>query len=137
MTNIQRQHKLHSFKIPIDSKYIELFKFVESKFSELQEFNSLSLRNWVFFMDLKGICVLQYFKGKKALHINHDVFLEVFKNADVNEQDMNLFLQKTFTDKYGFEISSVGKYWQDMLSNIEKEYNWANQEKIINFEVHI
>ncbi len=96
--NIQRQYKLWKLKVPIDSKFEAIFKTFEYEISNLQKFEITKFPNMLFFINFKGLNVLQIKDNKRLFIASPATFLEVVGKKYFDDYDTSVLLPNVIKD---------------------------------------
>ncbi len=122
--NLTRVYKLWKLNIPIDSKHLIIFEFVESKLLNLQKFEIKGYPKSVFFMNFNGEYILQIFENKnKYLYVRYPDFWEVLEDEYKLEfSDIQLFLQILVENIYKTKVDTTKYKIKEMFSFVEESY---------------
>ncbi len=118
-----RQYKLHRLGIPIDSKYLNIFKFVDSKFLNLQKFEMEGYPSVGFYMDSKNSAIIQFNTVNKYVGIKYIGFWEVLESRyGLQEEDIRDFIKNI--SEYVYKIKGDNVYYYQMyeIESIESSY---------------
>ncbi len=133
--NLTRQYKLWKLDIPIDSKYIEIFKYLESKLFNLQIYEMADKPEWIFFMNSENVNVLQFNKQDLSLYTNYDnVWSDLEKKYSVKMDetvfhDMRSLLGNMVSGEYDLKINETARGMIVRLPAIEKSYRLTTKSR--------
>ncbi len=105
--NISRSYKLWKLGIPVGSKHLVIFEYVESKLLNLEPFVVQGISYSVYYMNKEGKCFFEY-KQTPSVDVVKIRFLELWETLvnycredDVNrEDDVKDFLYDFIADVY-------------------------------------
>ncbi len=113
--NLTRKYKLYKLGIPTDFELVTFFEMVESKFFNLQIFETEMQKQWKFFMDSDGFNILQYNTNILYVRFNKGSLEEMnpmlLNNIEINKLH---FIENMLAEKYGLVVKNV----------IHKSENW-------------
>ncbi len=121
--NVSRNYKLWKLGVPVDSKYLKIFKFVDSKILNLQIFNYYKYPDCVLYMNNEGLSILWFSVPTKCLYVRDSKFWRVLEsNYSLSYDDIELLIRNIVEGVYKLEIHKIQKKNERHLDEAEKSY---------------
>ncbi len=118
-----RQYKLWKLNIPVDSKFIEIFEFVNSTISNLQTFEMSEYADWLFFMNSENLNILQFETKKRILYVRYSNFWEVLETKyNLEYSDIQPFIQSLVEEAYKIKVETTAWVTLTALTVVEEAY---------------
>ncbi len=128
--NLTRKFKLHKLGIKPEPNIKKAFKFLESRFFNLQKFEIGSYPNWRFYMSLDNQNVLQYDTITKIMYVQYADFWTVLENKyKLDHQDIKKFIYNITTENYEMDIAEIRGVRTLESHEIEKQFALKNEFK--------
>ncbi len=116
--NLSRQYKLWKLGISVDSEYLKIFEFMDSKILNLQPFECFEYPGSVFYMDNYGSCVFENRTSANQICVKYDGLWEKMeKYYCIEYPEVQKFLCGLI--EYNYKINDeVSKYTSYSYSNV-------------------
>ncbi len=121
--NLIRQYKLWKLGVPVDSKILEVFEFVESKISNLQTFEIAEYPEFVFFMNSEKQEILEFEIKKRHVRVRYSDFWGVLQiKYKIAYYDIQKFIHAIVEDMYKLNIYTTDFGFSFGFVNVEEAY---------------
>ncbi len=128
--NLTRKYKLHKLGIPMESKILEIFEFVESRISNLYPFKMVEFPDFVFYMDSSNLNILQYCTLNRCLSIRYNGLWDYMEREySLKYDDIQSFLQNQIEEYYKPKFKSTVITYMIHIEAVEHAYSMTKNTR--------